>query len=73
MDALCNVAVATDEELSPITLIEKMEGGFSKVLLMKKENGREVIAKIPCHIAGPPRLTTASEVGVLEYGMCDMS
>jgi hypothetical protein len=44
-----------------------MEGGFSKVFLMKKENGSEVIAKIPCHIAGPPTLTTAGEVGALEY------
>ncbi|GAQ03979.1 hypothetical protein ALT_1300 [Aspergillus lentulus] len=44
-----------------------MEGGFSKALLMKKENGQEVIAKIPCRIAGPACLTTASEVGVLEY------
>lgn len=74
LDALCKVAAVTDGELSPITSIEKMEGGLSKVLLMKKQNGREVIAKIPCYIAGPPRLTTASEVGVLEYGMrcvCD--
>ena len=42
---------------------------MSKALLMRKENGREVIAKIPCRIAGPARLTTASEVGVLQYGM----
>jgi hypothetical protein len=48
-----------------------MEGGFSKAFLMRKANGTEVIAKIPCRIAGPPSLTTSSEVGVLEYGMCD--
>ena len=46
-----------------------MEGGLSKALLMKKENGREVIAKIPCRSAGPARLTTVSEVGGLQYGM----
>ncbi|BCS09290.1 phosphotransferase enzyme family protein [Aspergillus luchuensis IFO 4308] len=46
-----------------------MEGGFSKALLMEKENGCEVVAKIPfpCRIAGPVGLTTASEVGVLKY------
>ncbi|CAI7609511.1 unnamed protein product [Penicillium crustosum] len=44
-----------------------MEGGFSKVLLMQKENGMEVIAKIPCRIAGPAVLTTECEVGVLEF------
>lgn len=36
---------------------------------MRKENGSEVVAKIPCRIAGPAGLTTASEVGVLEYCM----
>ena len=46
-----------------------MEGGFSKAFLMRKANGTEVIAKLPCRIAGPPSLTTAGEVGVLEYGM----
>ena len=49
--------------------IFRRSGGLSKALLMRKENGREVVAKIPCRIAGPARLTTASEVGVLQYGM----
>ncbi|EKV11640.1 hypothetical protein PDIG_17640 [Penicillium digitatum PHI26] len=44
-----------------------MKGGFSKAFLMREENGSEVIAKIPCHIAGPPTLTIAGEVGALEY------
>ncbi|PYH31264.1 uncharacterized protein BO87DRAFT_365283 [Aspergillus neoniger CBS 115656] len=44
-----------------------MEGGFSKALLMEKKNGCEVVAKIPCRIAGPAGWTTASEVGVLKY------
>lgn len=35
---------------------------------MKKQDGSEVIAKLPCRNAGPPVLTTASEVAVLEYG-----
>lgn len=34
---------------------------------MKKEDGCELIAKVPCRIAGPAFLTTASEVGTLEY------
>ncbi|KAH1740013.1 hypothetical protein KXW29_004016 [Aspergillus fumigatus] len=38
-----------------------MEGGFSKALLIQKENGKEGIAKVPCRIAGPAGLTTASE------------
>ncbi|GKZ27390.1 hypothetical protein AbraCBS73388_004497 [Aspergillus brasiliensis] len=67
LDALCSVAAAVGDVLSPVASVEKVEGGFSKALLMKKENGSEVVAKIPCRIAGPAVLTTASEVGVLEY------
>ncbi|KUM65801.1 hypothetical protein ACN42_g1268 [Penicillium freii] len=67
LDALCSTAATAGGKSSPITAIEKMEGGFSKVLLMQKENGTEVIAKIPCRIAGPAVLTTECEVGVLEF------
>ena len=44
-----------------------MEGGFSKALLLRKEDGSEIVAKIPFSIAGPPKYTTASEVAVLQY------
>ncbi|KFZ10768.1 hypothetical protein V501_05040 [Pseudogymnoascus sp. VKM F-4519 (FW-2642)] len=67
LDALCDVSAAAGPEPSPITAVEKMEGGFSKAFLMKRENGTEVIAKLPCRNAGPPKLTTASEVAVLQY------
>ena len=69
LDALCNSAAAVGRGSSRVTAVEKMEGGFSKAFLMKKADGTEVIAKIPCRIAGPPSLTTAGEVGVLEYSM----
>ncbi|KAE8366087.1 kinase-like domain-containing protein [Aspergillus caelatus] len=67
LDALCDIAALVDGDSSRIVTTEKLEGGFSKALLMKKENGKEVIAKLPCRIAGPTSLTTACEVGVLEY------
>lgn len=69
VDALCNVATAVGDDPSPVISVEKMEGGFSKVLLMNKEYGTEVVAKLPCRIAGPAELTTASEMGVLKYCM----
>jgi hypothetical protein len=50
-----------------------MEGGFSKALRMTKEDGTEVIAKIPCPNAGPASYTTASEVAVMKYGKCHSS
>ncbi|GLA56999.1 hypothetical protein AtubIFM56815_006019 [Aspergillus tubingensis] len=67
LNALCSVAAAVGDVPSPVASVSKLEGGFSKALLMRKENGSEVVAKIPCRIAGPAGLTTASEVGVLEY------
>ncbi|RAQ56268.1 hypothetical protein COH21_006999 [Aspergillus flavus] len=67
LDTLCDVAASAGGDSSRIVTIEKLEGGFSKALLMKKGNGKEVIAKLPCRIAGPTSLTTACEVGVLEY------
>ena len=48
-------------------MIEKIEGGFSKTLLLRKEDGSEILAKILSLIAGPSKYTTASEVAVLLY------
>ncbi|KAH9881159.1 hypothetical protein J1614_001654 [Plenodomus biglobosus] len=66
IDKLCAVAAEAGSS-SPITAIDKMEGGFSKALIMRKEDGSEVVAKIPFPIAGPPKYTTASEVAVLKF------
>lgn len=55
------------DTLSPVCEIEKMEGGFHKALLMTLENGREIVAKIPCPNAGIPVYFTASEAATLDY------
>jgi hypothetical protein len=70
LDALCNIAASAGGSTSRIAAIEKLEGGFSKALLMTKEDGSELVAKVPLRIAGPAFLTTASEVGTLEYSAC---
>ncbi|KAF1845533.1 uncharacterized protein K460DRAFT_386030 [Cucurbitaria berberidis CBS 394.84] len=67
IDQLCAVAATAGGSSSPIRAIDKMEGGFSKALIMRKEDGSEVVAKIPFSIAGPPKYTTASEVAVLKF------
>jgi hypothetical protein len=67
IDQLCAVAAAAGGSSSPIRAIDKMEGGFSKALIMRKEDGSQVVAKIPFSIAGPPKYTTASEVAVLKF------
>ncbi|KAJ5888061.1 hypothetical protein N7495_008102, partial [Penicillium taxi] len=43
------------------------EGGFNKVFLLQARNGREVIARIPTPIAGPPHHTTSSEVATMDF------
>ena len=65
LDRLCDIAASVGTSKSPISAVEKMEGGFSKALLLRKEDGTELIAKISCPNAGPPMYTTASEVAVL--------
>lgn len=44
-----------------------MEGGFSKTLLMTKEHGKEVVAKLPTGFVGSSQFVTASEVTVMQY------
>lgn len=66
IDQLCAV-VASAGSKSPIRTIDKMEGGFSKALFMTKEDGTEVVAKLPFSFAGPPKYLTASEAAVLQY------
>ncbi|KAH7402429.1 kinase-like domain-containing protein [Pyrenochaeta sp. MPI-SDFR-AT-0127] len=65
--SLCELVGSLSESVSPVIAIEKLEGGFSKALLMKRADGTEIVAKIPCRNAGPPHYTTASEVAVLDY------
>ncbi|KAH7381591.1 kinase-like domain-containing protein [Pyrenochaeta sp. MPI-SDFR-AT-0127] len=67
IDRLCAIAASTGSQHSPVRTIEKMEGGFSRALLLSKDDGSEIVAKIPFSIAGPPKYTTASEVAVLQY------
>lgn len=43
------------------------EGGFNKVFLLGAKNSREVVARIPTPIAGPPHYTTASEVATMNF------
>ncbi|PYH34740.1 aminoglycoside phosphotransferase family protein [Aspergillus neoniger CBS 115656] len=43
------------------------EGGFNKVFLFRTNSGKEVIARIPTPIAGPPHYTTASEVATMAF------
>ncbi|KAF2877050.1 kinase-like domain-containing protein [Massariosphaeria phaeospora] len=67
ISSLCELVGNLCETASPVIAIDKLEGGFSKALLMKRADGTELVAKIPCRNAGLPYYTTASEVAVLHY------
>ncbi|OKL59252.1 hypothetical protein UA08_05515 [Talaromyces atroroseus] len=68
VEKLCDViANLPGTQKSPVTRISKMEGGFSKALLITTEDTSEYIAKIPCPNAGSPMYCTASEVAVLGF------
>ncbi|KAK0438667.1 kinase-like domain-containing protein [Armillaria borealis] len=43
------------------------QGPYNKIFLLEFDNGREVIARIPCALVGNVRLSTASEVATMEY------
>ncbi|KAH5433184.1 hypothetical protein HBI32_055360 [Parastagonospora nodorum] len=48
--------------------IEKIgEGNYNKAFRLEMEDGRKVIAKAPHPNAGPPSITTASEVATMEF------
>ena len=66
---LCDVVASVTTNGTPVCKIDKMEGGFSKALLMTTEDGVEVVAKIPCPNAGRAMYSTASEAAVLQYGV----
>ncbi|KAJ9388316.1 hypothetical protein DTO063F5_2647 [Paecilomyces variotii] len=67
VDALCSLVSSLPSISSPISKIDKMEGGFNKALLMTAENGKEVIAKIPLSQIVPPKYVTESEAATLDF------
>ena len=69
VDKLCERVASLFGASTVCSRIEKMEGSFNKAFLLTMDNGREVIAKVPCPNAGLPHYTTASEVATLELRM----
>ena len=44
-----------------------MTGSFNKVFLLQFDNGKELLARIPCPVVGNLSLSTASEAATMEY------
>ncbi|PSR74469.1 hypothetical protein PHLCEN_2v9816 [Hermanssonia centrifuga] len=67
VDALKNVAVSS-ARAGGITGIRKLaEGRCNKVFHLQLTEGRQVIARIPTPLSGPPHLVTASEVATMKF------
>ncbi|CAA7260543.1 unnamed protein product [Cyclocybe aegerita] len=67
ISALADIAVEAAEARS-CTSFEKLdEGLFNRAFLLRFDNDRELIARIPFPVAGPKHFMTASEVATMEY------
>ncbi|KAH0834678.1 hypothetical protein J3R83DRAFT_10202 [Lanmaoa asiatica] len=50
-----------------VQMVKTAEGSFNKIFLLTFDNGKKLIAKIPCPVVVPRRLCTASEVATMDY------
>ncbi|PWY89845.1 phosphotransferase family protein [Aspergillus heteromorphus CBS 117.55] len=67
IDNLCRQAASLFGNSKKCAHIMKMEGNFNKAFLITMDDGKEVVAKIPCPNAGATSLTTESEVATLKF------
>ncbi|KAJ5587784.1 uncharacterized protein N7459_003549 [Penicillium hispanicum] len=65
--ALCDRVISLSPGATNVIKYEKREGGFNRVFILTMDTGSCVVARIPMPIAGPPRLTTNSEVATMTY------
>jgi hypothetical protein len=66
-DALCRRVVELCPGAVSIATYDKKEGGFNRVFIFTTDTAKRVVARLPFAFAGPPRLTTNSEVATIKY------
>ncbi|KAE8417453.1 kinase-like domain-containing protein [Aspergillus pseudocaelatus] len=66
-DALCRRVLELTPAANAITACQKIEGGFNRVFIFHLSNAKRIVARLPFTLAGPARLTTASEVATIKY------
>lgn len=69
-DALRRKVIELCPGAASITNYEKKEGGFNRVFIFTTDNAKRVVARLPFAFAGPPMLTTNSEVATVQYREC---
>ncbi|PLN76166.1 kinase-like domain-containing protein [Aspergillus taichungensis] len=65
--ALCDRVIRLCPAAARVAHCEKKEGRCNRVFLLTMNTGSCVVARLPTGIAGPPRLTTNSEVATMTY------
>ncbi|PKX97291.1 uncharacterized protein P174DRAFT_402425, partial [Aspergillus novofumigatus IBT 16806] len=65
--ALCQRVIDLCPEADTIPACQKLEGGFNRVFIFTLDNTKQIVARLPFPLAGPTRLTTASEVATVRY------
>ncbi|KAF5856182.1 hypothetical protein ETB97_007792 [Aspergillus alliaceus] len=66
-NALCQKVLDISPGAETITNCKKLEGGFNRVFVFTLNNAKRVVARLPFALAGPAKLTTASEVATIKY------
>jgi hypothetical protein len=69
-DALCRRVIELCPGAVSIASYDKKEGGFNRVFIFTTDNVQRIVARLPFALAGPPRLTTNSEVATIKYREC---
>ncbi|KAH1521084.1 hypothetical protein KXW39_006112 [Aspergillus fumigatus] len=66
-EALCQRIIDLCPGADTIVTCQKIEGGFNRVFIFTLDNAKQIVAKLPFPLAGPTKLTTASEVATVHY------
>lgn len=66
-DHLCEKVLSLYPSATSIKNIQKIEGGFSKVFIIRTDNDENVVVKLPTSVAGSARHITNSEVATIMY------
>lgn len=69
VNSLCALVSSLPCIMSPVSSIDKQEGGFNKALIVTTANNRQVVVKIPFPHLVPARYSVESEVATLKLGM----
>ncbi|GFF69840.1 hypothetical protein IFM47457_02487 [Aspergillus lentulus] len=66
-EALCQRVIHLCPGADAIAACRKIEGGFNRVFIFTLNNAEQLVARLPFPLAGPTKLTTASEVATIRY------